>query len=261
MLPFRRFAASLCASSLAVILAGCSDLGTTSSVTLPQAATNWAFAAASATPLLPGLSGSLTGSGRSVSGVLHSSAATACTTPDTPIPVTGAIDSTGRLTLTGPLAEGTLTLAGTVAADGRSLASTSYTVAGGSCALTQTAAGTAQAYTSLVGTYAGALTDGSGQGLPITVEITQSTAPDANGNFSATGRASFPQNPCIASPSAVTTAQITGGTFSLTYTDSSTQNQVVTTGSFTADASKLTIASYSLTGTCADTGSGTLVRQ
>ena len=225
---------------------------------------NWQFAStAQAALTLPSLSGSLSGSGKNIAGILHSDALTACTTPTTPIQVTGSASAANILTLTGSLAGGTFTLTGTLAPTGKFLANATYTVTGGTCAFTAPAnITTATNFQPISGNYAGTFSDPDGQLIAITAALSQTPASDPNGNFQLTGSGSFGPNPCFSSPVTISSTQVTGGTFSLTYADPNTQNSVTASGTFTPDGTTLNVATWTLTGSCGpDQGTGTLTKQ
>lgn len=255
-------AAGTLASS--IVLSGCSG----SIVPVPtensQAITgNWQISStAAAASRLPALSGELTGSQSAITGIFHSNSATSCVPPTTAIDLTGQAYATNAVTLTGALAGGVLTIAGNLAADGKSLTQTTYNVTGGPCAFASQADATAQAYSSVTGTYAGTLSDSSGPVISITASLTQTSAPDANGNFQISGTGSFPDSSCFSSPVSVSNSQVTGGSVSLTYTDPVKQNSVTASGTFSQDASTLTITNWVLSGPCgSDSGTGVFTRQ
>jgi len=224
---------------------------------------NWQVSSTAAAAMkLPALSGELTGTTLSVSGIFHAATAGGCVTPATAIALTGHANSENVLTLTGPLANGTLTISGTVASDGKSLTDTTYNVSGGSCAFTAPATATAQSYSSVTGTYAGSFFDSGGHVIDITATLTQTPTSDTSGNFQLSGSGTFPNNPCFSSPVTVTNAQVTGGSFTQTYADPTTLNSVTANGTFATDASTLTVTSWTLTGSCGpDAGTGVLTRQ
>jgi hypothetical protein len=245
-------------------LVGCSSSLAPLSAANPDELTgNWQVSStAAAAGQLPVLSGELTGSTLSVSGIFHAAAAGACVTPATAIALTGHANSENVLTLTGPLASGTLTISGTVAADGKSLTGASYNVSGGPCAFAAPAMATAQSYSSVTGTYAGSFFDHGGHVIDITANLTQTPDSDTSGNFQLSGSGTFPNNPCFSSPVTVSNAQVTGGTFTQTYSDPVTQNSVTATGTFSTDATTLTVTGWTLTGSCGpDSGTGLLTRQ
>ena len=245
-------------------LSGCSSSTSPVPVTNTQSISgNWQVS--SAAPVagkLPSLSGALNGSASSVTGVLHSGSTASCVAPTTMIEVTGHTDAKNNLTLSGSLGGGKLTVTGALAEDGKSLTGASYNVSGGSCAFAAQAAATAQSYSSVTGTYAGSFSDGGGQVIAITANLTQSPSSDTDGNFQLSGSATFPNNGCFSSPVSISNSQVTGGTFTQTYADPTTQNSVTATGTFSADASTLTVTNWTLTGSCGpDAGTGSLTRQ
>ncbi len=257
---------SVVALTLLLASVGCS-VSPTAPVTPASAINitgNWQFASTSQAALtLPSLSGSLTGSGKTITGILHSDALTACANPATPIQVTGSASAANILTLTGPVAGGIFTLTGTLAPTGKSLTNATYSVKGGTCAFVAPAdVTTATNFQPISGNYAGTFSDPDGQLIAITAALSQTPASDPNGNFQLTGSGSFGPNPCFSSPVTISSTQVTGGTFSLTYADSSTGNSVTASGTFTPDGATLNVTTWSLTGSCGpDHGTGTLTKQ
>ena len=256
-------AASFVVSSF-LALAGCSSgLSTASSFDARSVSGNWQVSSVAASASrLPMLSGELTGSGSAVTGILHPGASAACVAPTTAIEVSGHAGAEDLLTLTGSVGGGTLTISGTLAADGKSMTGASYNVVGGSCAFSGKATATAQAYSSVTGTYSGSFSDAGGQVISVVANLTQTPQSDSDGNFTLSGTGTFPNNPCFSSPVTVSNAQVTGGSFTLTYADPSMQNSVTAAGTFSTDASTLTVTGWNLTGSCGpDMGTGTLTRQ
>lgn len=257
--------ATLCASlCLATFLtAGCSDDGI---VTVNPNATalargNWQISAASASSApLSSFSGAFAAQDGKITALVHAQSTSACLTQDTPISLTGAEDKDSNVTLSGALAGGTLTVTGTLAADGRSLTNAAYSVKGGSCAGSKAAA-TVQNYAAVNGNYAGNFADTAGQVAQVTANFSQSTTPDASGNFTLAGTASVSNNPCFPTSLPVANTQVTGGTFTFTY--GTADNSVTASGTFSPDANTLTVTSWTLTGTCGlDTGvQSTMTRQ
>ena len=189
---------------------------------------NWQLSSTTADAAkLPMLSGELTGGGSAITGIFHSSSASTCISPKAAIELTGSADAKNQLTLKGtPLAGGTLTISGTLAPDGKSLTNATYNVTGGSCAFAKAVPANAQAYSSITGNYSGTFSDPDGQVLVITAALTQTPSSDTDGNFTLSGTANLGTNPCFNSPVSVTDSQVTGGSFSLTYADSTTGNSV-----------------------------------
>lgn len=257
--------AAFCASlSLPLLFsAGCSDDGTvTTGSSTNLAKGNWQFSSgASAAAKLSSLSGELSTEGNTTSGTLHSQSANACIAPGTAFQVTGTITSENNLILSGPVAGGNITITGTLAPDGKSLSNASYNVTGGSCAFAQTAKATAQAFAAITGNYAGNFADTDGQVAQVTANFAQSTTPDANGNFTLAGTATVSNNPCFPSTVPVSNTQVTGGTFTFTY--AANGNSVTAQGTFSSDASTLSVTRWISSGTCgADTGvASTMTRQ
>jgi hypothetical protein len=268
MLPFlpRAAAAAAATSLLSILLAGCNAALTPSAVT-PQAIPvtgNWQISSsAAAARALPAISGELSGSSAAITGILHAGAAATCVSPTTAFAVSGSADAQNVLTLTAlNVGGGTLTITGTLAADGKSLSGASYTVTGGACALPGAVKANAQVYSPVTGTYTGSFADSDGQAITVNASLTQTPNADTDGNFQLSGTGTFPQNPCFISPVTVTNSQVTGGTFTLTYADSTTANSVTATGTFSPDGTSLTVTQWTLTGPCGPgSGTGLLTRQ
>ncbi len=264
-----RFAscASAAASLSLFALLGCNAaLSPTPAVNAVSVTGNWQLSSSDAAAAkLPALSGELKGSGSAITGLFHSNAASACLAPSSVIELKGSANASSVVTLTGAnVAGGTLTVKGTLAPDGKSFSSASYMVAGGTCAFTKAATASAQAYSSISGNYTGTFSDTTGNSLPVNATLTQTPNSDTDGNFQLSGTGSFAdgRSPCIASPATVSNSQVTGGNFSLTYTDPSSQNSVAASGTFSPDGTTLTVSSWTLTGNCGTfTGTGLLTKQ
>jgi hypothetical protein len=118
----------------------------------------------------------------------------ACTTPSlTPVPVAGAVDSNGNLTITLPVAGGTATLTATISTNVETEATGSYKIVGGTCATTSTAMQIAQ-YAPLNGTYTGTLTATilprgvqSNSTTTVSAVLAQSSTPNSNGLYPVAG--------------------------------------------------------------------------
>jgi hypothetical protein len=264
-------------SLLALLLAGCASTSSNSSnfaaaTSYTVASGNWAIApqpAAGNSAPVPAASGSLLrAADGTLTGTFRLSPAPACLPPATNLAVTGSVDAKGQLHLASePINGATWTLTGQLAADGRSLTASTTSLSGGACApVTASAAGTL--YTPISGTYAGSFTDASGVTVPVSTTLTQTSAPDANGQYHLSGSATFPSNPCFASP-AVTDSLVTGNSLSASYSpqqgpvSSLVTSTVSASGTFNADATTLTITAYSVAGgDCdGDTGTGLLSKQ
>lgn len=223
---------------------------------------NWQVISSTGVTPLTQLSGSLNNQTTGVTGVLHADTKTGCATSTDPITVTGKTGADGVTTLTGRVAGGTLSISGTLSSDSRSLNDAIMNVTGGQCAFVAPVHAMVQNYSSVTGTYTGAFADADGLVMNVTANLTQSPDGDSTGNFTLNGTGSFGPNPCLVSPVNVVNSQVTGGNFTLTYTDSTTGNSVTATGTFSTDGSTLTVSNWSLTGSCgADQGTGTLTKQ
>ena len=257
-----KFGASLLLSMSAGLL-GCSGALSSAAPASAIAVTgNWQMSS-SATPAakLPALSGALTGAGRSITGILHSSAASTCVPPTTAIALSGTADANNALTLSGDLAGGRLSILGTLAEDGKSIANASYNVTGGACAFAMAVPALAQSYSSITGNYTGTFSDPQGQVISLQASLTQTPASDTSGNFQLSGTASVASNPCFNNPVSITNSQVTGGSFTLTYADGVTLNSVTASGTFSTDGRTLTVTGWTLSGPCGpDQGTGLLSR-
>ena len=261
--PVSRFLA-LASLSVLPILTGCSANTTaaTPSSPLPAVVTgNWQISSSEpATANLPAISGALAGTPAKLSGMFHAQSAKACVAPASTFPVTGATTAKGVVTLSGPLAGGTLTINGTLAADGKSLTGATYNVAGGSCGFAKAADATAQAYTPISGSYTGTFIDADGVIANVAASLNQSPDANGDGNYTLSGSAT-PNNPCFSTTVPVSNTTVTGGNFTFTYTDPQTTNSVTASGTFSPDASTLTVTNWASSGPCgADHGTGTMTR-
>jgi hypothetical protein len=224
---------------------------------------NWQFSSTSMKAArLPALSGELSGSSFMATGIFHSNSATACVAPATAIEVIGSTNADGVLTLTGGLAGGTLTVTGTLATDGKSLSDATYNVSGGACAFAAPAPALGQNFSSIGGNYNGSFSDPGGNVINIAATLTQTPVSDTDGNFQLSGMGTFPANPCFNSPVSIANSQVTGGNFTVTYADNTTNNTVTANGTFSTDGTTLTVTSWTLTGSCGpDAGMGLLTKQ
>ncbi len=258
--PFVRAFAGACLSLPVSLLFGCSDDGTiTSSGSAPVMATgNWQISAsAGSAALLPSISGDFRTANGHITATAHAQTASACVSPKASFALAGTVDSKNAVTLTGPVAGGTLTITGTLAADGRSLTEAAYNVVGGTCALSARVTAQAQAFTPINGVYSGTFADPDGQLLNVSATLSQSPSADTSGNFTLSGAATLPSNPCFPTSVPISDTQVTGGTFTFTY--ATADNSVTATGVFSADASTLTVTNWVSSGTCgADHGTGSL---
>jgi hypothetical protein len=246
-------------------LAGCSGaLLPTAAPSTISVTGNWQVSsAAAAAAKLPTISGELTGSGSQITGIFHAAAGSSCLAATAPFELTGSADSKNVMTLTAAnVAGGKLTLTGTLAADGKSVSGASYNVVGGNCAFAQAATAQAQAFTPIAGTFNGSFSDPDGHLLDVSASLTQTPQSDTSGNFQLSGTGTFGSNPCFNSPVTVSNTEVTGGSFTLTYSDSTTMNSVTANGTFSQDGTTLTVTGWTLSGSCGpDMGTGLLTKQ
>lgn len=248
-----------------LFLAGCSaDQPIFSTPATVAVSGNWQISSTSqSAAALPALSGELSGNSTAISGILHSDSISSCVAPSTLIPVTGSANAENAVTLTGTnVAGGKLTINGTLAADGKSISDASYTVMGGTCAFAAPVAASALQYANIDGTYNGSFYDTDSSTAPVlTMQATLSQSPDSSndGNFTLTGQMTTGANPCFSVPTQLTSATVTGGSFTMVYSDSSTGNSVTAGGTFAPNGQTLTITNWQLTGPCGpDSGTGTM---
>lgn len=268
------------AAPAALLLTGCSGATSVNAATNAPAivAGNWEFkSSAVAAAHLPVISGEISttsailantranreaATAAPITGILHSQGTSSCIAPATSFEVSGSADSAGNLTLTGPLAGGTLTIKGTLASDGKSLSDASYNVTGGSCAFIGTVPATAQDYNPISGNYDGTFTDTDGVVATISATLNQSPDASGDGNYTLSGSAALPNNPCFSTSTlTLSSTQVTGGTFTFSFTDPVTTASVTANGTFSSDAAALTVTGWTLTNCSTDTGTGTMTRQ
>jgi len=250
--------------ALTAVLTGCSPEGSVYTTDTVSVAGNWQFSSsAAAAAKLPSLSGELSGTGNSITAILHSDSASSCVAPTTAITLTGTTNAQGITTITSSnFPNGALTIAGNLAVDGKSFTTATYTVSGStSCAFASPANATANDFLPITGTYTGKFADAAGPVLTISALLAQSPSSDVNGNFTLTGEASF-GNACFSNNVPISNTQVTGGNFTFTYSDPVTTNSVVATGTFSTDGATLTVSNWTLTGPCGpDSGTGLLTHQ
>ena len=262
------------AGVLAGLLSGCSSspsgtpaAAATSANVSPALAGNWQFTSGPTVRF----AGALAVTNDLVTGLLHP-VGMACSASSAPFAVHGTVSPEGKLTLnsaTTGFAGGTLSITGAVASDSRSLISPSLSFTGGTCATNPSpnalhpgneVVPTGQQYQPITGSYTGTFTDTHGAAGAVDATLSQPTQADGNGVYHLTGTATFANNPCLVSP-VITDSTVTGDQISATYTDPNTRASITGTGTFSADASTLTINNWVLSGDCdSDTGTGLLSR-
>jgi hypothetical protein len=179
-------------------------VGTTGLVPIPSPIANF-------TGALQSTNGSVTGTLR-VSAFAASGAAI-CPSFDTDLPATGALDTANNLTLTVPLSGGVATITATLPQNLHTFISGSYQVVGGTCPMPATPMKLTQ-YASATGTYTGTFSQGGlttpvpGTATPVTVVLTQSATPNADGQFPLIG--SITATGSCAATLTITTGIVTG---------------------------------------------------
>jgi hypothetical protein len=243
-----------------VLLAGCGQINSPLRVGTALAG-NWTFAPTTSNVVLN--LGFTQGAYETVSAVARLQGSS-CVDATTDILLTGSVDANDIVTLIStPFGGTTLTITGQVAPNGKGMAAANWSFAGGACASLGKAAVTATNYSTIGGTYTGVFSDRDDNQLAVSAFLQQTTQPDANGQFSVSGTATFPSSPCFTEQPTVTSSLVTGSSLSMTYTDPGSGAVLTATGTFNSAASQLTIASWSIVGgACnADSGTGTMALQ
>jgi len=242
------------ALGLSLFLTGCGMANTPIQVGTSLSG-NWTFASSSSSVVLN--LGFMQGAYETVSAVARLSGSS-CVSPTSDILLTGSVGGNNQMMLVSSAFSGTtLTLQGQVSPDGKGIAAAAWTFAGGNCASLGHAAVTATNYSAINGTYTGNFVDAGGNSIAVSALLEQTSQPDLNGQFSLTGTASFPANSCFASQPTVTTSLVTGSNLQMTYQDSLGSTTLTAIGTFNAQATQLTITSWSVSGGNCDGDSGT----
>ncbi len=251
--------AALLGSSL--LLAGCGEVNTAVQVGTSLSG-NWTFAPAGSSVVLN--LGFTQGAYETVSAVARLNG-TSCVSPGANILLTGSVagGSNQMVLISSPFSGTTLTLTGQVSGDGKGIAAATWSFSGGNCASLGKADVTATNYSAIDGTYTGNFVDTSGNPIPVLALLEQTSQPDQNGQFSLSGTATFPGNSCFVDQPSVTTSLVTGNSLSMTYTDPGSSAALTAVGTFNAQATQLTITSWTISGgPCSgDTGTGSLTEQ
>jgi hypothetical protein len=191
---------------LAAIL-GCGVTPTPATTTSPSLSLsgNW-MAIAPATPSTPPITlptpiaeftGALQFSGNAVTGTLRAfdpEFPNQCVSMTQDLPVSGTLDASNKLTLVVPISGGTATITATLGTNSETYTNGTWQIVGGACAMPVTSIVIAH-YAPVTGTYTGTLntfdittlTIVPGTATSITAVLTQSTAPNADGQFPLTG--------------------------------------------------------------------------
>lgn len=222
---------------------------------------NWAFTSAS--PKLALNLGFTQGAYETVSAVARLTGS-ACVPPTTDIVLSGSVSGTNQMMLVSQPFNGTvLTLKGTVASDSKGIAGATWNFSGGNCGSLGAMAVSATDYSEIAGTYTGSFTDDSGNSIPISAFLQQTSQPDQNGQFSLTGTATLPNNSCFVQQPTVTDSVVTGSNLVMTYTDPGSSTVLTAAGTFNSTATQLTISNWTISGgPCnGDSGTGSLTEQ
>jgi hypothetical protein len=247
------FFASFLGSSL--LLAGCGQVNTAVQVGTSLSG-NWTFAPANSSVVLN--LGFTQGAYETVSAVARLNGAS-CVPSTTNILLTGSVagGSNQMMLVSSPFNGTTLTLVGQVAGDGKGIAGATWSFTGGNCASLGKAAVTATDYSAIDGTYTGNFVDTEGNQIPVSALLEQTSQPDQNGQFSLSGTATFPGNPCFVDQPSVTTSVVTGSSLSMTYTDPGSSAVLNAVGTFNSQATQLTVTGWTISGGACDGDSGT----
>lgn len=132
--------------------------------------------------------GALQSTGGTVTGTLHDAggAFPYCTSISQDLHATGTLDTANNLSLTFQVGGGTATIVATLNSNLGSPATGTYQIVGGSCAMPTTSM-TMVEYAPATGTYSGSFTAGPGETTALTAVLTQSTIPNADGEFPLSG--------------------------------------------------------------------------
>lgn len=250
------------ASFAFVFAAGCGLQNTPADGVGTALSGNWAFTSTGNSSMSLNL-GFTQGAYETVSAVARLNGAP-CVTPSTNILLSGSVSAANQMTLvSSPFNGTTLTLKGDVAVNGKGIANATWSFSGGSCGPMGTAQVNATNYADIGGTYTGNFADGSGNQLPVSAFLQQTTQPDQNGQFSLSGTATFPSNSCFVNQPTLTSSLVTGSNLSMTYTDTGSGAVLTAAGSFNTTATQLTISNWTIAGgQCdGDSGTGSLTEQ
>lgn len=219
---------------------------------------NWAFTGNNGSPALN--LGFMQGAYENVTAVAHLTGAD-CMNPSTDILLTGSVGGENQLILVSqPFAGTTLVVKGDVAANGQGITGATMELSGGTCASLGALSATATNFTQIAGTYSGTFTDNSGDKIPVTAFLEQTTEPNGDGQFTLSGTATFPDNTCFTDQPTLTQSLVTGENLSMTYVDPGTGAVLAASGTLNSAATQLTITAWSITGgNCGgDSGTGLL---
>lgn len=144
--------------------------------------------------------GDLQSNGSTVTGTFRTLSSTPlggnCPSITTDLAVTGTLDASNNLTLNIPISGGTATITATLPQNPQTFTPSSLQIVGGTCSMPATDMFIIQ-FAPVTGTYAGTLTTSGTPATSATVSavLTQSTTPNADGQFPLTGTLTI-QGPC-----------------------------------------------------------------
>lgn len=188
---WRTIAASLAALVLLCGGAGCGGSGSNATIPppLPRPSVNGNFNITTTSQGANGINhfgGALqTDSAGHVTGTVHvAGPLLLCFGVQLHLPLAGSIDSNGRLTATITTSNGqTLALSAQVSPNGALLSGGAYTGSGTGCANGDQGTVSGFQVQAFTGTYSGSFTPSPGTTINLVIPLTQSTTPDANGQF------------------------------------------------------------------------------
>lgn len=252
---FPRFLAA--AGAVLVLATGCGGIQNNPTLAATTVLSgNWAFTPANNSSVALNL-GFTQGAYETVSAIARLNGVS-CISPTTNLLLTGSVTAANQMTLvSSPFGGTTLTLTGIVTPDGKAIGNAAWTFAGGNCGSIGTADLTATNYSEISGNYSGNFLDASGNQLPVSAFLEQTTQPDSNGQFSLSGTATFPTNTCFVEQPTMTSSVVTGSSLSMTYTDPGSGAVLTATGTFNPAATQLTISNWTIAGGACDGDSGT----
>ena len=210
------------------------------------------------------IGGQVTESSGTVTGMVHV-AGTRCFNFLSDVAVSGTVTKDGALEVkSSSVAQQVITINATVSEDGSTISTGTYTIAGG-CADKDKGSVSGFRVPTINGTYAGTFATTGGQ-IKTSVQISQTTAADANGFFHLSGSGTF-NSSCftkasIATPSKDSEVLGTTVVVDLTTNEAGAKSIIVATGTLDATGKTFTGTYVVAGGSCnGDSGSGTLTLQ
>jgi hypothetical protein len=253
-MQFLRSPLLVASAALMSLTAGC-GVQTSARLASGSLSGNWSFAAQNQ-PVTLNL-GFTQDADQALSAVARLSG-TPCVSSSTDILLTGAVMNDGSLTLVSrPFAGTTLVLKGQVGTSGSAITGATWNFNGGACHSLGSGIVVATDYSPISGQYTGSFTDNSGNQLPVSATLQQTSQPNSDGQFTLSGSATFPSNTCFVQEPALTQSVVTGDALSMTYSDPQSSAVLTATGTFNSDATQLTISQWTIAGGNCDGDAGT----